>query len=280
MQPKLSIITINFNNKAGLIKTTQSVFEQTFTNYEYLLIDGGSTDGSKEYMELNKDKFTYAISEPDKGIYNAMNKGILQAKGEYLQFLNSGDWLVNATVIDRVFQDLPECDMVYTNMIKVLRNGQFITDKGLQGEAITFRSFYQYNINHSSVFIKRSLFLKYGLYDEQLKIISDWKFFLVAAGLNYAKVIYKNIDSAYFDMTGISNTQKKLLKAEKQQVLEELVPLPILADYRNSEGDTTRLAIIRKHVITAKIYRLLEVLLVRFSRLLDLAKKSPKLNID
>jgi glycosyltransferase involved in cell wall biosynthesis len=275
MQPRLSIITINFNNKAGLIKTSQSVFEQTFTNYEYILIDGGSTDGSVAHIELNRDKFSYCVSEPDKGIYNAMNKGILQAKGEYVQFLNSGDWLVNDSVLSTVFADLPACDMVYTNMIKVLPGGKLKTDKGLQGKEISFRSLYQFNINHSSVFIRRSLFSKYGMYDEQYKIISDWKFFLVVAGLNPATVIYKNVDVAYFDMTGISNLQRDLLRAEKGKVLAELVPLPILKDYQNSDEDITRLAIIRKHFITARIFRLLQITLVQFSRLLDRLKGQP-----
>ncbi len=86
---KLSIITINLNNLAGLQKTMQSVFEQTFTDYEYIVIDGGSTDGSKEYIEQHSDKLAYWVSEKDKGIYNAMNKGIIKAGGDYLLFLNS-----------------------------------------------------------------------------------------------------------------------------------------------------------------------------------------------
>ena len=101
--PKLSIITINLNNAAGLRKTIESVVNQTFTDYEYLIIDGGSTDGSVEVIKEFADKITYWVSEPDKGIYNAMNKGILKARGEYLQFLNSGDWLVDNEVLFRVF---------------------------------------------------------------------------------------------------------------------------------------------------------------------------------
>jgi glycosyltransferase involved in cell wall biosynthesis len=269
MQPKLSIITINFNNKAGLIKTTQSVFEQTFTDYEYLLIDGGSTDGSKEYIELHKGKFSYAVSEPDKGIYNAMNKGILQAKGEYLQFLNSGDWLADSSVLEKVFDKLPDCDMVYGNMLKVIPGGKTVNDKGPPGGNISFQTFYTWNINHSPSFIKAVLFTKYGLYDEQLKIASDWKFFLIAFGLNSSYILYKNIEVAYFDMTGISNVQKDLLRAEKKKVLEELVPYPILTDYRNNESDIVRTGIINRHFVTARLYRLQQILMVRLSNLLS-----------
>ena len=91
---KLSIITVNLNNLEGLKKTYESVVCQTFTDYEWLVIDGGSTDGSREFIEEHQDKFAYWCSEPDKGIYNAMNKGIVRAKGEYLNFMNSGDYFV------------------------------------------------------------------------------------------------------------------------------------------------------------------------------------------
>ena len=250
-----------------------SFFIHSFKNFEYLIIDGGSTDGSLELINQYANDITYWVSEPDKGIYNAMNKGIAKAKGEYLQFLNSGDWLTESTVLDKMFGNLPVCDMLYGNMIKVLPGGALHTDKGPQGAVISLRTFYNSNINHSSVFIKRSLFSTYGLYDEHLKIASDWKFFLIAAGLNRAEIVYKNIDVAYFDMTGISNTQKELLFSEKEKVLAELVPFPVLTDYKNSEDDYIRLTLIRKHALTAKLYRVLQILLVRFSRILDRVKQ-------
>ena len=90
---KLSIITVNLNNRDGLQRTIDSVVSQTFTDYEWIVIDGGSTDGSRELIGQHQDRFAYWCSEPDKGIYNAMNKGIAHAKGEWLQFLNSGAWL-------------------------------------------------------------------------------------------------------------------------------------------------------------------------------------------
>ncbi len=93
--PKLSIITINYNNRSGLQKSMQSVFAQSFTDYEYIIIDGGSTDGSKELIEENSGRLAYWVSESDNGIYHAMNKGILKAKGELLIFLNSGDFYVS-----------------------------------------------------------------------------------------------------------------------------------------------------------------------------------------
>ncbi|MGK0307850.1 MAG: glycosyltransferase involved in cell wall biosynthesis, partial [Urechidicola sp.] len=97
----ISIITINYNDAVGLKKTMASVLEQTYEDIEYIVIDGGSTDGSKAYIELYHKDLAYWVSEPDQGIYHAMNKGIDQATGDYLLFLNSGDWLVDNFVIDK-----------------------------------------------------------------------------------------------------------------------------------------------------------------------------------
>ena len=99
----LSIITINYNNAAGLEKTIKSVISQTCKRYEFIIIDGGSKDGSKDIIEKYQDQITYWVSEPDNGIYNAMNKGVKVAKGEYCIFMNSGDIFVDNDVIRDVF---------------------------------------------------------------------------------------------------------------------------------------------------------------------------------
>lgn len=106
---KLSIITINYNNVNGLQKTLESVFRQTCKEFEYIVVDGASEDGSKELLEqfLAKADFPFRwISEPDNGIYAAMNKGIRMAQGEYLHFLNSGDWLTDEKVVEKHAKNL------------------------------------------------------------------------------------------------------------------------------------------------------------------------------
>ena len=110
--PKLSIITINLNNAQGLEKTIKSVVSQTYSDYEYIIIDGASTDGSVDVIQEYRNKITYWVSEPDTGIYNAMNKGILKATGEYCQFLNSGDILVDNNVTERMLSDMPDCSIL------------------------------------------------------------------------------------------------------------------------------------------------------------------------
>ena len=100
---KLSIITINYNNACDLKQTIQSVIEQTWGDFEYLIIDGGSTDSSLEIIKQYQNQIDYWVSEPDKGVFHAMNKGIEQSSGEYLLMLNSGDCLANNKVLEKVF---------------------------------------------------------------------------------------------------------------------------------------------------------------------------------
>ena len=96
---KYSIITVNFNNKEGLLKTIESVIHQTFRDFEFIIIDGGSTDGSVDVLKEYSSQINYWVSEPDGGIYQGMNKGLRQAKGDYVNFMNSGDCFYSASVL-------------------------------------------------------------------------------------------------------------------------------------------------------------------------------------
>ncbi len=229
-QPLISIITVNLNDVEGLKRTMTSVFEQTFREFEYIIIDGGSTDGSKEYIERNKDKIDYWVSEKDSGIYNAMNKGIKAANGDYLLFLNSGDWLFENAVLDKVADKLSDCDVLYGNMVKVFSDGKQHLDKGVNGREITFYTFATGNLNHQATFISKGLFVRYGLYDENIGIVADWNFFLIALGMNNSKVKYLDIEISFFDMTGISS-DFKARNEERLKILREEIPFPIYADY-------------------------------------------------
>ena len=124
---KLSIITVNLNNKTGLEKTVKSVCSQTFEEFEFIIIDGGSTDGSLDIIKRYEDNISCWVSEQDKGVYNAMNKGIKMAKGEYLQFLNSGDSLINSDVLNKVFKENKTEDIIFllTDTIQRVRSGEF-----------------------------------------------------------------------------------------------------------------------------------------------------------
>jgi glycosyltransferase involved in cell wall biosynthesis len=106
---KLSIITINKDNARGLEKTIQSVMGQTYNDFEYIVIDGASSDDSVDIIKRYADRMTYWVSEPDTGIYNAMNKGIRKAQGEYCLFLNSGDVLINSNSLKDAFEEISHC---------------------------------------------------------------------------------------------------------------------------------------------------------------------------
>ena len=218
---KLSIITVNLNNRDGLQKTIDSVVSQTFKDFEWIIIDGGSTDGSKELIEQYADHFTYWVSEPDKGIYNAMNKGIRVAKGNYLQFLNSGDWLYNNTILEKCFSHEFRADIIYGDIL--FCNGQKL-ERHCYPEQLSIRFFYNLSLGHPSSFIKREL-IQEELYDENLKLVSDWKFFLIQALKNKK---FEHIDEAIscFDTFGVSSTNEKLIEKERESVLEnELNPM-------------------------------------------------------
>ena len=309
---KLSIITINYNNAEGLRKTLASVAAQTYADIEHIIVDGGSTDNSveviREYEQTLASRLSPLasrlkwLSEPDKGIYNAMNKGLEIALGklgvtddhhsmpyrliassphrlsDYIQILNSGDILAAVDVTERMMAalaqqvkgeehpmmqassgtplrlevkgnensvaentDLSPNSLItlspiqngpaifYGNMIKVNAAGKLVGKSGYTEYSL--RQFYSSTLNHDCAYIRRDLFEEYGLYDENLKIVSDWKWYLQAIGLGRVKPEYVDIDVTIFDDGGISETNLALRNAERRKVLEELLPPAVLWDY-------------------------------------------------
>lgn len=224
---RLSIITINYNNLEGLKMTAKSVVHQTYQDFEWVLIDGGSQDGSKEFIEeLTRScpVISYWCSEPDKGIYNAMNKGIAHAEGEYLQFLNSGDCLIDNDVVKQ-FHSLAEDKDIIAGDIVLDGN----KEKRLCSPDETELDFdyMRYSmVRHSASFIKKKLFLKYGFYDENFRIVSDLKFFLdVLIKYNCSYYHWDRIVSD-FNTDGISERpeMKSLETQERQRVFDNFLP--------------------------------------------------------
>ena len=260
----LSIITINRNNAAGLERTMQSVLSQRRTDFEYVVVDGASTDDSvaviTRFAGLFGDRMKW-ISEPDKGIYNAMNKGIGMASGTYLEFLNSGDCLVSPVIVDNMYKALAEKgnpSILYGNMLKDMPDGTVLRDRCFAGEEISFLGFFQGTLNHSPAYIRKKLFDQYGLYDESLKIVSDWKWYLQAIIFGQEKPVYVDIDVTLFDMNGISETNKSLDKKERKKVLGQLVSPAILADYEKWAFAIEQKKRLQRHPWADKIVWLLE----------------------
>ena len=303
-----SIITINYNNAEGLRKTLASVAAQTYANIQHVIVDGNSTDASKDiiidYAEntKNPNHEILWVSEPDKGIYNAMNKGIEIALGkrvvnddhtssplasslsplaskEYIQILNSGDILAAPDVTERMMAALEEivkqqhqqqntnnhsvmeqhtitanennassphrliasrlenCPPIfYGNMIKEWPDGKRVKDTCGGGDYTpeSFYYFYRGTLNHDCAYIRKDLFEKYGLYNEEMKICSDWEWYVRAIVLGGEKTVYTNIDVTIFDMTGISESDGKnreLIQKERREYLESILPAAVLHDY-------------------------------------------------
>ncbi len=271
----LTIITINRNNASGLEKTMQSVLSQTRKDFEYVVVDGASTDESVEVIKRMAPAFGGClkwISEPDKGIYNAMNKGIGMATGDYIQILNSGDSLVSPDVVEKMYAALEKEDfpsILYGNMLKDFPDGHVHRDTGFAGEDITLLGMYIGTLNHSPAYIRRSLFDKYGLYDESLKIDSDWKWYLQAIVFGEEKPVYADIDVTLFDMTGISETNTALTKAERGQVLKDLVRPTILADYDAWVPSIRQMRRIKRHPWAYRIVWFLERVLFKIEKRKD-----------
>lgn len=219
----LSIVTVNLNNRVGLERTMNSVFRQSFNDFEWLVIDGGSTDGSKDLLEEQSNKITYWVSEPDSGIYNAMNKGILKAQGDYLLFLNSGDWLFTDDVLEKVFAISRTADICFgQNMLIKSENCKYLS--GRTSTNFSLFSLYEYSIPHQSSFIRKSLFERYGLYDEDYKIVGDLDFFMRVIVLKNCTLEYIGLIVSNFDGNGLSNTALKQVWIERNMIIQKNLP--------------------------------------------------------
>jgi glycosyltransferase involved in cell wall biosynthesis len=282
---KLSIITINFNNAPGLKKTIESVLKQTCTDFEYIVVDGASTDSSCQVISqqlivndhqsigegiVNGIRVRW-ISEKDKGIYNAMNKGIQMAKGEYIQFLNSSDTLVAADVTERMINQLKvkstklKVDILYGNMLKRVGN-KVICDKGFEGREPTLLDFYNGTLNHSPVYVKRSLFDDFGLYDESLKYVSDWKWYVKVILFGAVKIQYADIDVVDFDMSGISTSNWAKTLKEKRTEMEKVFPAAVLKDYDDWAFGIDQLKLLKRHPWAYNLISLLERILFKIEK--------------
>ncbi|MEG1861830.1 MAG: glycosyltransferase family 2 protein [Bacteroidaceae bacterium] len=227
-QVKLSIITINYNNREGLEKTIKSVVEQTDQNFEYIIIDGGSTDGSVEIIKEHETSIDYSVSEKDNGIYNAMNKGIRKATGEYCLFLNSGDYLAGKDVIKNVLPLLSGEDYI-TGSLRCLPNKKS-RECIWNPPSISNASVFLFaHLEHQATFIKTSVLMNCQ-YDENYKIVSDWKQMfesLIVENYTYKPI---NILISNFDTTGLSSTSGQETKNERVKVLSEYMPYKVVQE--------------------------------------------------
>lgn len=230
---ELSIITVNLNNKCGLELTAKSVLSQQKKDLiEWIVIDGGSNDGSLEIIENHIDYISYWISEPDDGIYNAMNKGIDVVTGNYILFLNSGDALCNSNVFENLYKSIYYGKYDYLAGNTVLVNNKYKLGEVKSPECISAAFFFRDNLCHQSVFIHKKRF-KNKRYDQSLRIVSDAKFFFEDIILNNASYKHLSFDVSNYDLSGISASNWYTTSLEKQKYLHEFLPPRIYCDYEH-----------------------------------------------
>lgn len=224
-EPLISIITINYNNKVGLIRTIDSVLHQTFKDYEHLIVDGLSDDGSKEVVQQHQNSFSYWVSEKDNGVYDAMNKGIKNAKGKYVFFLNSGDCFCNDTVLKGISAAMLSGDpaVVYGNVIIGNKTIRYKKQLSL---------YYLLNMGmcHQAQFLKRELFEKYGYYDPTYKITADHCQLMLFIAKYNATYLQVNIAIAVIEPGGISATSIESNRKERLMFMQKEFPL-LAEDY-------------------------------------------------
>lgn len=208
-KPLISVVTVSYNAVSTIEQTILSVINQTYPHIEYIIIDGGSTDGTVDVIKKYADRIAYWVSEPDKGIYDAMNKGITVATGEWINFMNAGDSFVNEEVIDKVAkQSIGNEDVIYGDTLKFFSFGKFI-EKALPLPEIEKHMVF----GHQAAFIKTSLHKK-KLYDISFRSSADYNLFYI---LYQEKFVFKYIPilvAAYEAEFGMSANNYILVQKE------------------------------------------------------------------
>lgn len=221
-KPKISVITVVFNACTALKKTLLSVQSQIFEDFEYIIIDGGSSDGTLEILKFYEYKITKWISEPDRGIYDAMNKGLKIARGEYVYFLNAGDTFIERDTLSKVVSHLTNNPVLLMNRVRATSREKKVQIMpkvfGLSKPRETFKSAYC----HQGAFVRRDAYLSLDGFDISYKYFADFKALWLIRSLGYFREI--KLEVANFPLDGISSNWRlttKLTK-ERERLLAEL----------------------------------------------------------
>ena len=241
----ISVITVCYNSVNVIEKTILSVIRQTYQNVEYIVIDGNSQDGTIEVIKKYQDNIDYFLTEPDTGIYNAMNKGIRVAKGDYCLFMNAGDAFVNRDVLSEVVSFLTGESVISGNEIDV-KNGK-VEDYTKSPEELSFKFFCNNSLRHQATFIKTEL-LKSHPYDESLRIASDWKLSFEQLYINKKSYKPVDVDICLYARDGIS-TEDRLSVAEQERMM-------VICDNLGQDGLSRFIAIRKKRMFQYVLYRL------------------------
>jgi len=215
--PTLSVITIVYNNVQDIERTIQSVVQQTYPHIEYIIIDGASTDGTLQVIASYRNHIRQLISEPDAGIYDAMNKGLRLAKGDYVLFMNSGDEIYAPNTVSQVFSSASHADIYYGETEMIDQKGKSLGKRRHHApRSFTWKSFkYGMSISHQAIYIKRSITAPYDL-RYQLSADIDW---ILKAAKKARYIVHTHQYVAKYLVGGMSKKRHWQSLKERFQIL-------------------------------------------------------------
>ena len=222
----ITVISINYNNLKGLRRTVHSISEQSYCDFDHIVIDGGSKDGSIEFLNSIQRKGFSFLSEPDHGIYDALNKGVNLSTREYLLFVNSGDILYDKDILlnfHYLISSFPEIDGFYGNKLYGKFSGSKskpeLTRVWIPGTHKRWKYWYGWMIPHQSLLVKKSLFSINGLFDTSFKIAGDYDWLLRVFYVNKSTVIFNNFNVIIMEDGGVSNSSLRSVMQSNIEVL-------------------------------------------------------------
>ncbi|MES2778993.1 MAG: glycosyltransferase family 2 protein [Bacteroidota bacterium] len=227
MQPLISLVTVVYNGEMLIADTLRSAISQTYTNIELVIVDGGSTDHTVDVAKQFSAHIGSLISEKDKGIYDAMNKGILSARGEWVYFLNAGDSFYDANVLADIFNNVSnDVDLIYG---KVQTVNEPTGINYINGNSVELKDFYhKYPICHQAAFFRKRAFDRIGLYNDTYKLVADSEWFVrfFQSGDFNAQFVDRII--AYYDIQGASYHKRMLSQRELLRYSNQYFPFSIV----------------------------------------------------
>jgi len=217
--PKLTVVTISYNNKEDIEETIRSVICQNYENLEYIIIDGASTDGTVDIIKKYENQITFWISEKDKNLYDAMNKGIKYATGEWIIFMNAGDKFYDCSVINDIFNynnlnKINNADLIYGNVCK--NYGDF---KKIEKAKDINNLWKGMVFSHQSLFVRTKL-MKEHPFNMNLRIAADFDFIFHMYTLGY-KFLYIDRTISEIDTTGLSNIERIKSTLERLKIVKK-----------------------------------------------------------
>ncbi|WP_053990077.1 glycosyltransferase family 2 protein [Mangrovimonas sp. TPBH4] len=224
---KISIVTVSFNAEKTIEETIKSVVNQTYSNIEFVIIDGASTDGTLDIIKQYRNKIDMVVSEPDKGIYDAMNKGIKRATGDWILFLGADDTLFDIDTISKCvpYLNSKKYSFIYGDVIKVPSQERY------DGKFNLYKLIYK-NICHQAIFFNQAIFDQLGLYNQVYKVNADWEFNMRVFQDPTIKTKYIPVVVSRFFEAGLSGHQHDEIYEVRRKEFFKTMPLWVKACYK------------------------------------------------